>query len=343
MKKKYTFFVIGTIAIIIIAILVQYFRKNGTISSNYNTSHLSSESTEETNLPNNSEENNPKNDKPKEEEISSFSTPIKSKASGRLNNIRLTCSRLAGKVITKGETFSFCGTLGPSTAEKGYEKADVISHGDIIQAYGGGNCQVSSTLYNAVLAVNGLDVTERHPHGKDVNYVPEGKDAAVSYGSMDFKFVNNLDYPIYIEGYTQDKKITFNIYGKETRDAGRTVTYESEVLEVIRPTSDNIYPDGGHGIGYIVTESAHIGYKARLWKVVRENGVEVSREKVNSSNYKVSPRSATVGVATGDANAYNEIMAAIGTGNIDHVKGVIAGLTAAQSAPVDDDDDDDDD
>ena len=100
------------------------------------------------------------------------------------------------------------------------------------------------------------------------------------------------------------------------------------MLETINPPYDQIYADTSHGIGYITTSSAHIGYKAKLWKIVKENGEEVSREVVNSSNYKMSPRSATVGVATSDPNAYNEIMAAIGTANIDHVRNVIAILTA---------------
>lgn len=89
----------------------------------------------------------------------------------------------------------------------------------------------------------------------------------------------------------------------------------------------------GAPIGSVSVQSAHIGYKANLWKVVTENGTEVSREMVNSSVYKMSPRSATVGVATSDPNAHNEIMAAIATNNIDHVKNVAAAL-AAGTAPA---------
>lgn len=80
----------------------------------------------------------------------------------------------------------------------------------------GGNCQVSSTLYNAVLAIPTLEVIERHEHGKDVTYVPEGKDAAVSYGSLDFKFKNNNDYKLKINIVTDDKNITTTILKVET-------------------------------------------------------------------------------------------------------------------------------
>ena len=118
----------------------------------------------------------------------------------------------------------------------------------------------------------------------------------------------------------------------ETRDASRTVEYISEVLEVINPAADTIYPDASQPIGYIKTESAHVGYKARLWKVVRENGVEVSREQVNSSSYKMVPRSAVVGVSTADPNAYAQVMAAIATSDINYVKAVVAVLTAPAPA-----------
>ena len=94
-----------------------------------------------------------------------------------------------------------------------------------------------------------------------------------------------------------------------------------------------IYVNEALPIGSVSVQSAHIGYKANLWKIVTENGVEVSREKINSSNYQVAPRTATVGVATADPNAYNEIMAAIATNSIDHVKNVAAALAAAAAPP----------
>ena len=201
-------------------------------------------------------------------------------------------------------------------------------NGKVVDSLGGGICQVSTTLYNAVLNAE-LEVTERHNHSMIVSYVDPSADAAIAESSgKDFCFVNNTDAPIYIEGVIENKRVTFTIYGKETRAANRQVKYESKVLEVINPPADMIYADASQPIGYIVQESAHIGYKAQLWKVVTEDGVEVSRTQVNSSSYKMVPRSATVGTATNDPTAYEEIMAAIGTNSIDHVKNVIALLTA---------------
>lgn len=147
-----------------------------------------------------------------ETEISSFSTVLKYKPEGRLNNIKITCSKLNNTIVQNGETFSFCQTTGNPTEEEGYKKAEVFSNGKTIQSLGGGNCQVSTTLYNAVLGVQGLTVTERHEHGKDVNYVPEGKDAAVSYGSLDLKFNNNTGYAIKILASTDEQNVTVKIF-----------------------------------------------------------------------------------------------------------------------------------
>lgn len=265
--------------------------------------------------------------------LGGFTTSYRTSGSSRSANVENGCHLINGTTLYPGEEFSTYEKVSPFSEANGYYMAGSYLNGKVVDSLGGGICQVSTTLYNAVLRSE-LEVTERHNHSMIVSYVDPSADAAIAESAgKDFRFVNNLDYPIYIEGFVKDKKITFNIYGKETRNAGREVKYESEVLEVINPQTDAIYADASRPLGSIVTESAHTGYKAQLWKVVTEDGVEVSREKINSSSYKMSPRSATVGTATADPNAYNEIMAAIGTGSIDHVKNVIAMLTAPASAP----------
>lgn len=274
--------------------------------------------------------------------LGSFTTSYSTSGSSRSANVENGCRLINGTLLYPGDEFSAYNTVAPFSRANGYYMAGSYMNGKVVNSLGGGICQVSTTLYNAVLLAE-LEVTERHNHSMIVTYVDPSADAAIAESAgKDFKFVNNLDYPIYIEGYTQGKKITFNIYGKETRDTGRSVAYESKILQEIRPETDNIYADGGQPIGYIVTEGAHIGYKAQLWKVVKENGREVSRDLVNSSSYKMSPRSATVGVATDNPDAYNAIMAAIDTANIDHVKAVAAALTTPQVVETYDDDDDDD-
>lgn len=134
----------------------------------------------------------------KETEIASFSTKIHNKDKERQNNIGITCRALSTKEIHPGEIFSFCDTVGKSTSDKGYQEADIYVDGKKEQGLGGGNCQVSTTLYNAVLQVPELEVLERHQHSGHVPYVEQGKDAAVAYGNYDFKFKNNTDNVIKI-------------------------------------------------------------------------------------------------------------------------------------------------
>lgn len=147
----------------------------------------------------------------KEEELSSFSTKLGGSTENRLTNIRITCGKLNGTVVDVGNTFSFCDSTGPSTAEEGYKDATVFLDGKKVQALGGGNCQVSSTLYNAVLAIPEFEVVERHEHGRDVSYVPDGKDAAVAYGSIDFKFKNNMDSNVKLYFSSDDTTVTVRI------------------------------------------------------------------------------------------------------------------------------------
>ncbi len=148
---------------------------------------------------------------PVETNLSEFSTKLLSRTDSRLNNIRITCNTINGTTIHAGESFSFNSIVGKSTTSKGYQEADVIINGEKKQGLGGGNCQVSSTIYNAVLQTSGLVVTERHPHGKPVAYVEKDHDAAISYGSMDLKFRNDTGYDIKLYVSSDDSYVSVRI------------------------------------------------------------------------------------------------------------------------------------
>ena len=147
----------------------------------------------------------------KESEIAQFSTKIYTKDTERQNNITITCKAVSNKEIAPGETFSFCNTVGKATTAKGYKEADIYVNGEKKQGLGGGNCQVSTTLYNAVLKVKELEVVERHEHSGHVPYIQDGKDAAVAYGAYDFKFKNNTNAPIKIVMENTANNITAKI------------------------------------------------------------------------------------------------------------------------------------
>ena len=202
MKKLYIFIIILFLIGIGIGIFIYNKSNNHNNSQSYNSQKLSSSQNTSSSNENNSDTNTKT-----ETEISNFYTKIYTKESDRQNNITLTCNTLNDTIVNNGTTFSFCDTVGKATTSKGYKKADVYQDGEVIQALGGGNCQVSTTLYNAVLKVQGINVTERHNHSNTVPYIEKGQDAAVSYGSYDFKFVNNTGYDLKIKASNDENSI----------------------------------------------------------------------------------------------------------------------------------------
>lgn len=229
-KKGWIIFAI--ILVILICGGIFFFINNSTNSNkenqNYNADKTSTNSSTESDNNNdinatNNNENQEKNKEVKQEEvpvtpqiteeqIATFSTKIYSTDSARQNNIRITCDTLNGKIVKNGETFSFCNTVGQASTSKGYEKADIFDKdGNKKKGLGGGNCQVSTTLYNALLNVPTLVVTERHEHSNKVPYVKNGKDAAVAYGSYDLKFRNNSGNDIKINAECNASSVTVNL------------------------------------------------------------------------------------------------------------------------------------
>lgn len=141
----------------------------------------------------------------------SFSTQITDKTPERLNNIKLGVEKLNGAIIKPNEEFSFNNQIGPRTEDTGFKKAIIFDgHGNKIDGYGGGVCQISSTLYNAVLSA-GLPVTERHEHSRNVPYIEQGKDASVSYDSEDLKFKNTSNSNLKITANTDNDTLSISI------------------------------------------------------------------------------------------------------------------------------------
>lgn len=242
--------------------------------------------------------------------LGGFNTSYSSSGAGRSKNVENGANKINGSVIYPGDSFSVYEAVSPFNPENGYELAGSYENGTTVDTYGGGICQVSTTLYNAVIRAE-LEVTERFNHSMIVGYVDPSADAAIAGTYKDLKFVNNTKAPIYIEGYTSGRSIYFNIFGEETRDANREVSFVSETLSTTEPgTQYQAAP--GSPIGSISqVQSSHTGYTAQLWKVVTVNGVEQSREIFNKSTYKASPRIVAVGTASGNPDAVNAINAAV--------------------------------
>lgn len=235
MNKKNVIYVIIILAIIISLGFYFYLKSSNSSNNIYNAdktavsknNELNNVNNESSNFSNTNNTSNYSNNKTqnsssnissqntdlKEIEISTFSTTLYSKDNERQHNIQLTCSSLNGTIVKSGETFSFCSTVGPATSDKGYQKADIFDNkGNKKKGYGGGNCQISSTLYNAVMSVPNLEIVERHPHSNKVPYVKKDKDAAVAYGSYDFKFKNNTSNDIRILASVDNSCVTTSLW-----------------------------------------------------------------------------------------------------------------------------------
>ena len=144
--------------------------------------------------------------------LSNFTTRYDASAKDRTTNLVIACQKLNGKVIMPGETFSYNKTLGKRTAAAGYKNAAVYENGQVVDGIGGGICQISSTLYNAVLMAN-LEIVERRNHQFVTSYLPAGRDATVVYGAIDFKFKNTRQYPIRLSASAKNGIATISIYG----------------------------------------------------------------------------------------------------------------------------------
>ena len=243
--------------------------------------------------------------------LGSFHTNFSDSSASRITNIKNAVSKIDGTVLYPGEEFSVYSAIAPLDADNGYELAGAYENGTTVQSYGGGVCQVSTTLYNAVLYAE-LDVTQRSNHSMMVHYVDPSRDAAIAGTYKDLKFKNSTEAPIYLEGYTNGTDLYFNVYGEETRPSDRKVEYQSETVSQDTPPVQIVA--AAAPIGYVATtQSPHVGQSAQLWKIVTVDGVEQSREVINTSKYASTPKVIAVGNVGNDPNACAAINAAIAT------------------------------
>lgn len=199
----------------------------------------------------------------------------------RTNNVRLAAASINGTILNPGDEFSYNGVVGERTEARGYKPAGAYVNGQVVDEFGGGVCQPSSTLYMAVLRAD-LEVTERHNHSFTVAYTPLGEDATVDYGNLDFRFKNDTDYPIKIVAEQTNGQMIMTIIGTKTTD--KTVKTRTDVLATYTPETVE-KKDNSMKVGESRVETTPItGYSTRTYKIITENG-ETTEELANSSNY----------------------------------------------------------
>ena len=200
----------------------------------------------------------------------------------RTNNVDLASASINGTILNPGEEFSYNGVVGERTEARGYRPAGAYVNGKVVDEFGGGVCQPSSTLYMAVLHTD-LEVTERHNHSFTVAYTPLGEDATVDYGNLDFRFKNNTDYPIKIIAERSGGEMIMTIVGTKTND--KTITTRTEVLATYSPQRVE-KKDNSMKVGQSRTDITGItGYSTRTYKQITENG-KTSEVLANSSRYE---------------------------------------------------------
>lgn len=231
-----------------------------------------------------------------QDELGSFSTDFSSSGDSRSGNLQNGAAKINGHVLMPGETLSGYECMHPFTKENGYFSAAAYENGRVVDSIGGGVCQISTTLYQAALRAE-LEIVQRQNHSMIVGYVKPSMDAATAGTVKDLKVTNNYSTPIYVEGYTKGRTLTFTIYGKETRPANRTVEFVSETLSTIDPGEPEIKVDNSMAPGTRKqVQSAHTGIKSRLWKVVKVDGTETERTLLHTDTYNASKAIVMVGL-----------------------------------------------
>ena len=223
--------------------------------------------------------------KEKYKTISSFTTNTTSNKN-RNTNVRLAAEAINGTVIKPGQEFSFNGTVGQRTEAKGYKGAAAYNNGEVVQEIGGGVCQVSTTLYNAVFKA-GLKISYRRSHTFEPNYVTPGRDATVSYEQPDFKFINTSSTAIGLRASYADQKMTVSVYGIPILEDGITWDLESKKVEDLGVPEPEYVEDQTLEPGVEkATSKGSSGSRWETYKVVYKNGKEISRELDHKTTYK---------------------------------------------------------
>ena len=230
--------------------------------------------------------------------VSEFSTAFNVRQTDRSSNIALAASKIDGLVLAPGDTFSFNSVVGRRTTAAGFRIAGVYVNGRHDFDLGGGICQVSTTLYNAVLLAN-LKITQRQNHSMAVPYVPVGQDATVDYGKIDFQFTNNMEEPVAISSFVEKGRITFRVLGTSEPE-GKVVIERTDLRSWSLPIQEVQDPSLPAGKRKVV-EKGSPGYSVNTFRVVRRGTEELSREPLGKSLYRGGNRIIHVGIKPTEA------------------------------------------
>lgn len=216
-------------------------------------------------------------------QLGTFTTNFYEGESYRSTNIRVATQKINGTILLPGETFSYNATVGKRTIEAGFKPAGAYSGGKVVQEVGGGICQVSSTLYNAVLYAN-LEIVERHNHCFESSYVAASRDATVSWGGPDFKFKNNRKYPVKVVASSSNGREIVSIYGLKEEEEYEVVI-QSRRLSTIGRKIEYIDDDSLDEGEEITSESGHDGCTSEAYRILKKDGEVISSTLLSKDTY----------------------------------------------------------
>ncbi len=216
--------------------------------------------------------------KPSEEScIGKFSTSLAGRTPNQRHNSKLSLRALQGRVIPPGGTFSFCKTVGTWSRDTGYKKAPVSFNGQLVDSWGGGVCQTSTTLYNAAL-VGGMKIVERSKHRFWPSYAPPGRDAAVAFQAIDLRFTNPYSFPITIRGQIVGDRLEVGLYG---RGKALPATIVTEVHEKLEPATYRVASENGRSR---VRNTGKAGFEVTTYRRFKDRTEVISRDSYPAMN-----------------------------------------------------------
>ncbi len=238
--------------------------------------------------------------------VATFRTPILAADPGRVQNISLAVKKISGSVVEPGAIFSFNNVVGPRDAAHGWAQAKELYQGEFVLGYGGGICQVSSTLYNAIL-LGGLEVKERYHHDRPLQYVAPGRDATVAWNLLDFRFRNNSKAPVIVNAEILEgspKQIEVSLFSSEPPQVGQ-IRLEDADIRYLPPDLVEVKDPFLPANQRVVLDEGNYGLEIRIYRVFQQGGQE-RRELVSHDRY--NPKAGKVKVGVGNAPGLQKLL-----------------------------------
>lgn len=234
------------------------------------------------------------------ETISAYATSLDGRTWGQRHNAMLAAEQINGQIVAPGAVFSFNRAIRSWSVDRGYVKAPVSFNGELVPAFGGGVCQVSTTLYNAALLA-GLKVVERHPHVFAAHYAPPGQDAAVAQPDIDLRFSNPYPWPIRLRANATGGRIRVAVEGQAK--PSERISVHTQILDTVSPAQLTcVVPEAGLGGRPFVRNPGAVGYRVITYRSHIRGGHEVRRERLSDDTYRPMNRVVALGAESSGAS-----------------------------------------